>query len=313
MGAIVLLGPQRLKRTLRGFVDDAGVRGPVAAITAGWQEREEEIDELTAHLGRDVVNLRLYARTEDVLEHDLELFVAHRERTATLIQLQELYRVRLSHAKAAAREIFRRTGDRELLEPEREAAVDEIRRIDEHHLARVAEVDAAFHERWPAAERDRVRHHRAEIARVLERCDAVAVAGGHVGVLRNRLRLFDLASAVGERALFAWSAGAMCLAERVVLFHDSPPQGAGDAEVLGTGLGLAQGVLPFPHARRRLRLHDPNRVALLARRFAPLDCLALDAGSHRVADASGEVRSLRARRLRADGEVEELLPEAEAA
>jgi hypothetical protein len=313
MGAIVLLGPQRLKRTLRGLVDDAGVRGRIAAITAGWQEREEEIDELTAHLERDVVNLRLFARTEDVLEHDLELFVAHRERTATLIQLQDLYRVRLSHAKAAARELFRRTGDREVLEPEREAAVEEIRRIDQHHLRRIEEVNAAFRERWPSAERERVLHHRREIAAVLEGCEGIAIAGGHVGVLRNRLRLFDVASLVGDRSVFAWSAGAMCLAQRVVLFHDSPPQGAGDAEVLGAGLGLAGEVLPFPHARRRLRLHDPSRVALLARRFAPLDCLALDAGSHWFRDAGGRVRSVRARRLREDGEVVDLVPEAEAA
>jgi hypothetical protein len=105
----------------------------------------------------------------------------------------------------------------------------------------------------------------------------------------------------------------MCAAERVVLFHDAPPQGAGDAEVLGDGLGLARGVLPFPHARRRLRLHDPLRVSLLARRFAPLDCLAMDSGAHWVQDENGRVRSATARRLREDGEVEDLEPAPEAA
>ena len=71
----------------------------------------------------------------------------------------------------------------------------------------------------------------------------------------------------------------MALGELVVLFHDSPPQGAGDAEVLAAGLRAYPGVLPLPHARRRLRLADPLRVALLARRFTPLSCVALDEGA----------------------------------
>ncbi len=45
----------------------------------------------------------------------------------------------------------------------------------------------------------------------------------------------------------------MVVCETVVLFHDSPPQGAGNAEVLDAGLGLARGVIALPHARRRLR------------------------------------------------------------
>jgi hypothetical protein len=107
----------------------------------------------------------------------------------------------------------------------------------------------------------------------------VAFAGGHVAALLNRLRLFDVASVVGERPIVAWSAGAMALSERIVLFHDSPPWGAGNAEVLDHGLGLCPGVLPLPHARRRLRLQDPRRVDLLVRRFAPLRCVGLDEGS----------------------------------
>jgi hypothetical protein len=79
--------------------------------------------------------------------------------------------------------------------------------------------------------------------------------------------------------IVAWSAGAMALSERVVLFHDSPPQGEGNPEVLESGLGLVRQVLPFPHARRRLKLKDPIRVSLLARRFAPKLCVAMERGS----------------------------------
>jgi hypothetical protein len=65
----------------------------------------------------------------------------------------------------------------------------------------------------------------------------------------------------------------------VVLFHDMPPQGAGNSEVLESGLGLYPDLLPLPHARHRLRLDDPARVAEIARRYAPASCMAMDEGS----------------------------------
>jgi hypothetical protein len=49
--------------------------------------------------------------------------------------------------------------------------------------------------------------------------------------------------------------------------------------VLEGGLGLCRGVVPLPHASRRLRLDDPLRVSLLSRRFSPAICVPLDAGS----------------------------------
>jgi hypothetical protein len=76
----------------------------------------------------------------------------------------------------------------------------------------------------------------------------------------------------------AWSAGAMALAERVVLFADEAVQGSGHAEVYRRGMGLVRGVVPLPHARRRLHLDDPVRVAAFARRFADACCLILDDG-----------------------------------
>ncbi len=36
--------------------------------------------------------------------------------------------------------------------------------------------------------------------------------------------------------------------------------------------------MPLPHARRRLRVDDPVRLAVLARRFAPARCVVLDDG-----------------------------------
>jgi hypothetical protein len=42
---------------------------------------------------------------------------------------------------------------------------------------------------------------------------------------------------------------------------------------------LCRQVIPLPHARKRLRLDDPVRVALFARRFGPATCVVLDEGA----------------------------------
>lgn len=107
----------------------------------------------------------------------------------------------------------------------------------------------------------------------------MAIAGGHVAVLYNRMRMFDLKSRLAERPevpIMAWSAGAMVVSDRIVLFHDSPPQGRGNAELLANGLGLFPGVVVLPHARRRLLLHDHARISVFARRHATAACFALD-------------------------------------
>ncbi len=113
----------------------------------------------------------------------------------------------------------------------------------------------------------------------MKECDALAIAGGHVASLLNRLRLFRISDLARGRMVFAWCAGAMAISERVVLFHDSPPQGPGAAEVLDSGLGLIGEVVVFPQPEFRLRLGDKKRLSLLARRFAPATCLAMPARS----------------------------------
>ncbi|MEO1084875.1 MAG: hypothetical protein AAFY88_11590, partial [Acidobacteriota bacterium] len=80
MASLILFGPQRLQPCLRPELDRLMVDGPVAVISAGWQEREGEIDELREHLGRPVVDLKLHARSEQVFTKDRELAAAHRAR-----------------------------------------------------------------------------------------------------------------------------------------------------------------------------------------------------------------------------------------
>ena len=314
MTTLTLLGPQRLRPTLAAALDRLGVSGQIAAVTAGWQEREAELDEMREHLGRPVIDLALHRRLDRAFADDPALFDAHRSRQDRLRAMHELYRYRLDFALEPAGELLRRLGNAELLEPERDAAVEAVRDLDRAYLSRIAEVHEAFGQAHPAGSHPALERQRAPVAELVEESDAVVIAGGHVAVLVNRLRLFRFAELARGKTIVAWSAGAMALAERIVLFHDSPPQGAGNAEVLDQGLGMCSGLLPLPHAGRRLRLADPRRVELFARRFAPDVCLPLDdgdaitshGGSWRPESHPRSFGAQPPRRLSASGRVEEL-------
>ena len=284
---MIVLGPQRrptLAAVARGFPPHVRF----ATVTAGWLEREPEIGELHGLLGDRAVNLRLWQRWQEVLEADPELATAELNHREVLAELQELYAVRLQHAGAAVAAVRRahrpRVGAAVLADAE-----ETVRQIDARHLDRVREADADFAAAWRPAERDAVARHRAEVAGLLH--DVLVVAGGHVGVLLHVLRLFGVLPA---GPVIAWSAGAMALTERVVLFADSA------AEVLGTGLAVLPEVVLLPHARRRLDLGDADAVGRLARRFAPDRCLVLDDGVQ--LDLSAGVPPT-ARVLAADGRV----------
>jgi len=144
---------------------------------------------------------------------------------------------------------------------------------------------------------------RREIDAMLHEAPAVAVAGGHVAILLNRLRLFALETSLAGKVLVAWSAGAMAVSERVVLFHDHPAHGLGNAEVLEVGLGLARGIVPLPHARTRLRLEDRERVGVFAARFAPALCVPMNEGARLDATADGWVPAEGTQQLQPDGGV----------
>lgn len=279
MSTVTLLGPQVAEPNLAEVLRELGLAGPFAAVSAGWQEREAELDALRAHIGAEVEDLQLYARAEEAFDADPRLRLAHRRRQAELQERQELYRIRLRHAKDAARELFARDGDPTALRAARRDAIGALRRLDRAHLAAIRARHERFEREIAPLARPAVREAIGRMSAVVARAGAVLVAGGHVAVLVNRLRLFGGAALFAGRPVIAWSAGAMALAEAVILFHDEAPQGAGNVEVFEAGLGLARGVVPLPYARSRLRLHDATRIALIARRFAPLACLTLDQGS----------------------------------
>ena len=51
MSDVLILGPQFRSPNLRDALTRAGLSGPIATITAGWQEREGELAALEEHLG----------------------------------------------------------------------------------------------------------------------------------------------------------------------------------------------------------------------------------------------------------------------
>lgn len=299
MQDFVALGPQFRAPTLREELSRAGFAGPVAAITAGWQEREGELEALEQHLGAPVRDLRLYARAEAVFAQDGTLHAAYRARQGELRQLQDFYRIRLAHAKAAARELQQAQDGSALARQALRSAIAGLRRLDAGHLRNLRAIHARFERHWSADRHPLLASQRAELERLIAASGVVCIAGGHVAVLLNRLRLFGLGRALRTRPVVAWSAGAMAVAESVLLFHDHPPQGAGDAELFEAGLGLVAGTVFLPHADSRLALHDARRVALLARRLAPRSACTLDDGASlrwhhgRLVAAHGSRRLLR--------------------
>ncbi|MGH7731285.1 MAG: hypothetical protein ACRENJ_08555 [Candidatus Eiseniibacteriota bacterium] len=304
-GRTTLLGPQRLAPTLSPTLASLGVPpdAPVATVTAGWQEREPDDAELDAHLDGRSLNLGLYGRVGLAFERDRELETAFHARQATLRRLQALHRVRLDTALAACHALLAVPGDDGPLDEERRAALEALRDLDRRHLERVREVHAEFEARWRPGEREPLAHARAAVAGILGGVAALAIAGGHVAVLLNRLRLLDVGARAKGMTVVAWSAGAMAASETVVLFHDDPPHGPGHPETFEIGMGLAPGVVPLPHARHRLRLDDAPRVAIAARRFAPSACVPMDEHARMDWDGARWIPAAGMRRLGGGGDV----------
>jgi hypothetical protein len=268
----ILLGPQR-RPTLEAVVRSLGWPGPFATVTAGWQEREPDDGEMRALLGGRSVGLELYRRWLDVQERDPEYSAASRALADVLAELTDLYLLRLDYALQAVYALQRRTSGSALAE-----AVAGVRSLDDLHLAQVNEVRGEFFDRLRPHERPVIASHRSAVAGLLDSAAALVVAGGHVGVLAEVLHLFNVAALL-RSPVIAWSAGAMALADRIVLFGDRSAHGPGHPEVYGSGLSVVRDVVLLPHAKARLLLDDVPRMAVFAQRFAPARCVLLEAGT----------------------------------
>lgn len=285
MRRVTLLGPLSDTVDLAAEVAAFGVDGPVALVTAGWEEGERNDADIDRRLGGGSRNLGLYGRRLDVLGTDAEYAEAERLLRAQLDELREVYLSRLRHALTGVDAQRRR-----LAEAEPEPAIDAVRDLDTAHVAAIEDAYARFYAEHPPHDRPIITAHRDEVASIVEGCAAIAIAGGHVGVLNDCLHLCNLAPLIDARPLIAWSSGCMAVSERIVVVDDSDPAGRPD-EVYDIGIGVARGLVALPAASRRLRAEGPERLAILARRCAPSVCVLFDAGD-RLELASGRPADL---------------------
>lgn len=279
MSVQVLLGPQTPRPNLAAAIESLEFDGPIVSITAGWRDSEGEVEEIEADIGHAIEDLGLYNRAEEVFRSEPEFLALHRTRQDRLQELQKLYRIRLEPALSAARQLLRSEGDPELIRFEERAAISQIRALDRHHLRRISSIHQEFDACRKNMDIPIAKAAREAVWERVRQAGLVLIAGGHVAVLLNRIRLFRLGELLGDKPIVAWSAGAMVLGERIVLFHDNAPQGRRSAEVLDAGLGIVNKLIPLPHAKTRLDWSSRTRMSLFARRFAPSRCCTLDFGS----------------------------------
>ncbi len=254
-----------------------GIEGPIALVSAGWRHDEPRDEPLREAVGMEVRNLGLYASFRVLEREASDLVAAYTLKQAVLRRLKDRYRAAIVPALTACRELWTRRRDANC--PWFVQAVRNIQAIDAIFLEEADRLHRSFEEESHPFRHPRVRAEIDRIRGLLEGTQAVLLAGGHVGVLRNRLFFFGFDRWLPGRTILAWSAGAMALSDRVVLFHDHTTYGVGLAEVLDRGLGLVPGVVFLPHARERLDLQDVENVAVLARRFAPAAAVGLQNGA----------------------------------
>jgi Peptidase family S51 len=303
MSTVVLLGPQSARSDVGAVLAELGIRGKVALVTAGHQEAESDDAAIVAALAVPAVNLRLHARATEVFAADPELATAYHARQDRFRNIQAFYRIRLEKTDEAARMISVRYVEPDLLEQEDKVSVDQLRQLDDDHVQRCTAIRTAFHNRWRVGERPAVAKHRSELRELIAECDAVVVAGGHVASLYNRMKMFDLLGVAAGKPIVAWSAGAMVLTDRIVLFHDYPPYGSDIAQVLEAGFGCAPGIVVLPDPRRRVRLDDRPGIARFARRMLPAACVGMDHGTRLVFE-HGRLARVAAARFAATGDVD---------
>ncbi len=273
---LFLLGPQPNHASLRAVLERVRPHSPLGLITAGWEAEEAKDESIRTAAGVPVTNLALFARTEKLFADDPELIRQLQVRQDELRHLRDAYNDRLHLLLKAARLTIRRKESLVEFSAERESAIDMVRQLDQELLQRTHQVHVAFEEKLQIAQRPFVRKHVDELRQITEGIGGLMIAGGHVAIILNRLQIFGILDLLPNVPIIAWSGGTMALSRQIVFFHDSPPQGPGDAEVLRAGMNLLDSILPLPDAHSRLHLTDQARVALFARRFAEFRCVVLD-------------------------------------
>ncbi len=284
-GTIMLLGPQRPSPNLAEVLLTIPGDGRVVTVTAGWRHEEAETEALHRVAGPAAASLPIYQWFEDVMAAVPEIAEEWRQRQAKIVELKNLHRIRMHPALEALQKLLdRAVAGSEIARVQIQWQLDQLRDIDQEfldHSGLLCRQHPTVLKPW---EHPAVASYHQRAAELLAGARAVLIAGGHVAVLRNRLEFFGVEGLLRDNlhrgtSVVAWSAGAMALTERILLFYDDPPDGPGHPELLDRGFELVRGLVLFPHCRRRLRLDETRRVSLLATRLAPATCVGLESGA----------------------------------
>lgn len=252
-------------------------------ISAGWRMEEDEQPRVLEQLGVEVTHLPLYRWYEQIKRAELAVHRVHAARQVRIRALKRHYQIQMNAAMDALRRIMdTRVDDADLQRESEQLALAHLKSIDELFVQRIETWDEQ-NVAQPWTQKIAATGH-AQARRALRGAKAVLIAGGHVGVLHTRMHFFGLPPLLREAldsgvSIIAWSAGAMALSERVVLYDDESPQGDKEAELFGAGFGLMPQAVFLPYATSRLDLGAPGRVSRFARRFAPSLCIGLESGA----------------------------------
>ncbi len=282
---IHILGPQQPTPNLPELLTETLPTGALSVLSTGWRMDEEELDTLDAVLHRDLLPLPLYRWFDSLQQKIPSVLQTVSKRQGKIKEAKRVYHERLKsqwNLICTLREMPNIT--EKLREEELEIAVQRLQTLDDSILDQLKAIRAeipSLRQPWTLPE---VAPYHTEIQRRLERSSGLLITGGHVAILRNRMFFFGLQPLLetfleSGKPIYCWSAGAMVLCERIVLYHDDPPDGVGFPEVLDTGLGLLPDLVLFPHAQERLHMDNPVRVKRLVERFGH-HCMALENGAH---------------------------------
>jgi peptidase E len=284
-GKIYIMGPQRPTPNLPEVLEERLPDGPLCVISSGWRHDEEDLEALQADLKRDLLPIPLYRWFDSLGSKEPELAKQHADRQRMIRRFKKMYRMHLH----TLLDLWTRTQDFKdestaaFFGSEEKFACQSVQSIDRHALERLDGLRNLFPELSTPWTHPSALPYFQEIRERLDRSSGLLITGGHVAILRNRMFFFGLQKLLADfiakgKPIFSWSAGAMALAEKIVLFYDDPPEGEGHAELLDSGLGFLPAIF-LPHAAERLDLGDRERISRFSRRFAPDTCIALESGA----------------------------------
>ncbi len=303
---LVLLGQQRDVPRLQSVLERCNISGPVGLVSAGWEEDEDDDQWVRDAVDVPVINSQLYGLADQLFQQDPQVIELLRERQDRLRELREINELQTEHLCTVARELWRRLASHAGALVPLQQTFEQLRTVDDSYLEAITTIIVEYDQRIAPKERPSVLEYRHKVLERLQDCQALLIAGGHVGVLLNRLNLCRLFQHI-QLPIIAWSGGAMALGERVYFYDQFLPHTKREVELSRRGMCLFSGAQLFPRASQRLQLHDSLELGILSRRMKS-PCLLLDEHSEMAWSENGELHAANVRYINELGETKEWTP-----